>query len=432
MKTRFFANGGKELRGNLVMPGDKSISHRAIMCGALAQGVTKVTNCLMGDDVKATIGAFKSMGVQFKCDRSGSLLITGKGRGLVAPTASIHLGNSGTSMRLMTGILSGLNIPAELDGDSSLRSRPMARIATPLRTMGADIKLRDGNIPPVSICRAHGLKAIEYALPVASAQVKSAILFAALFAEGTTVVKEKVATRDHTERMFERFGVDLAYSENGVAIRGRDVLRSADLDVPGDISSAAFFLVGGIICRSGGLRISDVGLNPTRIGVIEILRQMGAKLEIENERLMGNEPVGDIIAYPSSLEGITIDSALIASSIDEFPIIFIAAACAKGKTILRAAKELRHKESDRLEVMAKGLGAIGIDVQVFDDGLQITGGEIEGGSIDANGDHRVAMAFAIASLRSRRKIVINNAAQISTSFPNFFEVAETAGLGIGW
>jgi len=386
----------------------------------------------MGDDVKATIGAFKSMGVQFKCDRSGSLLITGKGRGLVAPTASIHLGNSGTSMRLMTGILSGLNIPAELDGDSSLRSRPMARIATPLRTMGADIKLRDGNIPPVSICRAHGLKAIEYALPVASAQVKSAILFAALFAEGTTVVKEKVATRDHTERMFERFGVDLAYSENGVAIRGRDVLRSADLDVPGDISSAAFFLVGGIICRSGGLRISDVGLNPTRIGVIEILRQMGAKLEIENERLMGNEPVGDIIAYPSSLEGITIDSALIASSIDEFPIIFIAAACAKGKTFLRAAKELRHKESDRLEVMAKGLGAIGIDVQVFDDGLQITGGEIEGGSIDANGDHRVAMAFAIASLRSRRKIVINNAAQISTSFPNFFEVAETAGLGIGW
>ena len=430
IKNRFSANGGKGISGDLIMPGDKSISHRAVMSGSLANGITRVSNCLMGDDVMATIKAFQKMGVDFQFESLNTFKITGLGGKVKQQDMALDFGNSGTSIRLMAGILSGLNIRAKLDGDASLRSRPMERIAAPLRMMGADLNLREKDFPPIGICVSGGLHSIDYTLPVASAQVKSAILFAGLFADGITVVREKTPTRDHTERMLERFGAEIFRDDGRIGVRGKGVLRAVDLEIPGDISSAAFFIVGAVISAVGGVRINGVGLNPTRDGVIKILRQMGARIEIENERLIGNEPVADILAYPSSLKGIVIDPALISSAIDEFPVIFVAAACAHGKTILRGAGELRYKESDRLRVMATGLTAVGITVHLFEDGLDIEGGEISGGEINANGDHRVGMAFAMASLRAETTIIINDAAQISTSFPDFFKVSEIAGLSL--
>ena len=420
------------MRGNLVVPGDKSISHRAIMCGALADGVTEVTNCLMSDDVKATIDAFRDMGVRFDFLGTDTVVVYGSGKRLVRSGYPLNLGNSGTAMRLMAGILSGAKVNAVLHGDHSLMSRPMERIATPLRMMGAHISLRDGNFPPVSISEIANLKAITYSLPVASAQVKSAILFAALFAEGVTVVKENVATRDHTERMFELFGVDIKRSKGVIAVKGQSFLKATNIDVPSDLSSAAFFIIGTLISEGGELILSNVGLNPTRTGVIEILNQMGARIEILDRKILGNEPVGDLKVSSSALRGIHIDPSLVASAIDEFPAVFIAAACAEGKTTLRGAGELRHKETDRLTVMADGLNSLGINVRVFDDGIEITGGVIKGGNVDASGDHRVAMAFAMAALKSTGEISVDNASQISTSFPDFFEKAEKMGLRIVW
>lgn len=432
LRKKIFALGGDGITGEAVMPGDKSISHRAIMCGSLAKGVSRVANCLMGDDVKATIKAFKTMGVSFEFDSQSSFLIKGRGHHLEHPRSSINLQNSGTSIRLITGILAGLNLSARLDGDESLRRRPMQRIANPLRKMGATINLRNENFPPIDIINSNRLQAIEYTLPVASAQVKSSIIFASLFAEGTSVVREITKTRDHTERMLVQFGVDLHVEDKEIKIRGGRELRPVELEIPGDFSSAAFFLVAAIISKSGGVKIKGVGLNPTRDGAITILREMGARIHIENERVLGNEPVADILAFPSGLNGIVIDKKLVASAIDEFPVLFIAAACARGDTELRGAEELRHKESNRLVTMARNLRRLGISVELFEDGLTISGGDLKPGEIDAEGDHRVAMAFAIASLRTEGVITIDNAAEISTSFPNFFDVAETLGLRLSW
>ena len=432
LKKKFFAKGGDVISGEVVMPGDKSISHRAVMCGALAKGVSRVANCLMGDDVKATIKAFKSMGVEFEFDSQFSFLIKGRGCHLENPRRTINLQNSGTSIRLMTGILAGLNLSARLDGDESLRRRPMERIATPLRKMGAIINLREEDFPPIDIISSKRLEAIEYTLPVASAQVKSAVIFASLFANGTSVVRELTRTRDHTERMLAQFGVDLRVEDKEIKIQGGRELRPVDLEIPGDFSSAAFFIVAAIIARSGGVKIKGVGLNPTRDGAITILREMGAKIHIENKRVLGNEPVADILAFPSMLNGIIINEKLVASAIDEFPILFVAAACARGETQLTGAEELRHKESNRLVTMATNLRRLGISVELFKDGLTISGGDFKSGAVDAEGDHRVAMAFAVASLRAEGVITIDNAAEIDTSFPNFFDVAETLGLRLTW
>ena len=319
----------------------------------------------------------------------------------------------------MTGILAGLNLSARLDGDESLRRRPMERIATPLRKMGAIINLREEDFPPIDIISSKRLEAIEYTLPVASAQVKSAVIFASLFANGTSVVRELTRTRDHTERMLAQFGVDLRVEDKEIKIQGCRELRPVDLEIPGDFSSAAFFIVAAIIARSGGVKIKGVGLNPTRDGAITILKEMGAKIHIENKRVLGNEPVADILAFPSMLNGIVINEKLVASAIDEFPILFVAAACARGETQLTGAEELRHKESNRLVTMATNLRRLGISVELFKDGLTISGGDFKSGEIDAAGDHRVAMAFAVASLRAEGVITIDNAAEIDTSFPNF-------------
>tara|TARA_B100000579_G_scaffold436682_1_gene463426 strand:+ start:232 stop:1536 length:1305 start_codon:yes stop_codon:yes gene_type:complete len=432
LREKFFAKGGGGITGEIVMPGDKSISHRAVMCGSLAKGVSRVANCLMGDDVKATIKAFEAMGVKFEFDSPSSFLIKGRGCRLEQPREIINLQNSGTSIRLITGILVGLNLSAILDGDESLRKRPMKRVAVPLRNMGAAISLRNDNFPPIDILNSSGLQAIEYTLPVASAQVKSSVIFASLFVEGTSVVREMIRTRDHTERMLAQFGADLRVEDKEIKIRGGKELRPVDIEIPGDLSSAAFFIVAAIISQSGGVKIKGVGLNPTRDGAITILREMGARIDIENERVLGNEPVADIVAFPSVLNGVVIDKNLVASAIDEFPILFIAAACARGDTHLRGAEELRHKESNRLVTMAKNLRKLGISVELFEDGLTISGGNFKSGEIDSERDHRVAMAFAIASLRAEGVITINNAAEISTSFPNFFDVAETLGLRLSW
>ena len=432
LKKKFFAKGGDVISGEVVMPGDKSISHRAVMCGALAKGVSRVANCLMGDDVKATIQAFKSMGVEFEFDSQFSFLIKGRGCHLEHPRRTINLQNSGTSIRLITGILAGLNLSARLDGDESLRRRPMERIATPLRKMGAIINLREEDFPPIDIISSKRLEAIEYTLPVASAQVKSAVIFASLFANGTSVLREPTRTRDHTERMLAQFGVDLRVEDKEIKIQGCRELHPVDLEIPGDLSSAAFFIVAAIIARSGGVKIKGVGLNPTRDGAITILKEMGAKIHIENKRVLGNEPVADILAFPSMLNGIVINEKLVASAIDEFPILFVAAACARGETQLTGAEELRHKESNRLVSMATNLRRLGISVELFKDGLTISGGDFKSGEIDAEGDHRVAMAFAVASLRAEGVITIDNAAEIDTSFPNFFDVAETLGLRLTW
>ena len=432
LKKKFFAKGGDVITGEVVMPGDKSISHRAVMCGALAKGVSRVANCLMGDDVKATIQAFKSMGVEFEFDSQFSFLVKGRGCHLEHPRRTINLQNSGTSIRLLTGILAGLNLSARLDGDESLRRRPMKRIATPLRKMGAIVNLRKEDFPPIDIISSKRLEAIEYTLPVASAQVKSAVIFASLFANGTSVIRELTRTRDHTERMLAQFGVDLRVEGKEIKIQGCRELRPVDLEIPGDLSSAAFFIVAAIIAQSGGVKIKGVGLNPTRDGAITILKEMGAKIHIENKRLLGNEPVADILAFPSVLNGIVIDEKLVASAIDEFPILFVAAACARGETQLTGAEELRHKESNRLVTMATNLRRLGISVELFKDGLTISGGDFKSGEIDAEGDHRVAMAFAVASLRAEGVITIDNGAEINTSFPNFFDVAETLGLRLSW
>ena len=382
----------------------------------------------MGDDVKA-IQAFKSMGVEFEFDSQSSFLIKGRGCHLEHPRRTINLQNSGTSIRLITGILAGLNLSARLDGDESLRRRPMERIATPLRKMGAIISLREEDFPPIDIISSKRLEAIEYTLPVASAQVMSAVIFASLFANGTSVVRELTRTRDHTERMLAQFGVDLRVEDKEIKIQGCRELQPVDLEIPGDLSSAAIFIVAAIIAQSGGVKIKGVGLNPTRDGAITILKEMGAKIHIENKRVLGNEPVADIVAFPSMLNGIVINEKLVASAIDEFPILFLQR-LVLVETQLTGAEELRHKESNRLVTMATNLRRLGISVELFKDGLTISGGDFKSGEIDAEGDHRVAMAFAVASLRAEGVITIDTA-EIDTSFPNFFDVAKT-GLRLTW
>ncbi len=422
---------GGSLNGRVEIPGDKSISHRSVMFGAIADGITTVRGCLMGEDVLSTINAFRSMGVEIETHNDGCLTITGVGlEGLKRPTKPINLGNSGTSMRLLAGLLAGADIDVMLEGDSSLSLRPMNRIVSPLQQMGADITMSPNQTPPLRINSGIRLKGISYKAPVASAQVKSGLLLAGLYADGTTEIVETGRSRDHTERMLPQFGIKLDVGDSSVSLKGGQRLNGCDVTVPSDISSAAFFMVGATLSPDGGVLLPQVGINKTRSGVIDILRLMNASIKIKENSDDGGEPVGDILVRPSSLSGIDIPREIIPTAIDEFPAIFVAAACAKGITTLRGAEELRHKESDRIDVMAEGLRNLGVKVETYRDGISITGGSIRGGCVDARGDHRIAMAFAMVALKASGNILIKNCHGITTSFPSFVEVAKLAGLRI--
>lgn len=429
---QFVLEAGGTLQGNLRVAGDKSISHRSIMLGSIAEGVTEVSGFLEGEDALATLQAFRDMGVVIEGPKNGEVRIHGVGlHGLQAPPNAIYCGNSGTSMRLLSGILAAQKFDTVMTGDPSLSKRPMERIAKPLRQMGAVIQTTgEKGTPPVSIKGNQALQAMTYDMPVASAQVKSGILLAALWADGETVVTEPAPTRDHSERMLRGFGYDVKTEGATIRLKGGGKLTATNIDVPADISSAAFFMVGASIAPNADVVLEHVGINPTRIGVINILKAMGGDLTIMNEREVGGEPVADIRVRSAKLKGIHIDEADVPLAIDEFPALFIAAACAEGTTILTGAEELRVKESDRIQVMADGLITLGIDAKPTPDGMVIQGGLMGGGKIISHGDHRIAMSFAIASLRATGTIEIEDCANVATSFPNFVSLAKRAGLKI--
>jgi len=427
----FIVQPGGKLSGRLRVPGDKSISHRSVMLGSLAQGTTHVAGLLEGEDVLCTLAAFRAMGVQARGPDGGRLVIEGVGlQGLRAPKHSLDMGNSGTAMRLMAGILAGQAFDSELVGDESLSRRPMKRVADPLGKMGAQIETADGGRPPLRVKGHQKLRGIDYQLPVPSAQVKSSILLAGLYAEGETTVTEPAPTRDHTERMLRGFGYEVEVSGASARVRGGGRLRACDVDVPADVSSAAFFLVGASIASGSDLLLEHVGMNPTRTGVLNILRLMGADIEITNRRDVGGETVADLRVRASRLHGIRIPEDQVPLAIDEFPALFIAAACADGETVLTGAEELRVKESDRIAVMAQGLARLGIDFVERPDGIAIQGGRLRGGEIDSCGDHRIAMSFSMAALRADGPVTIRDCKNVDTSFPGFADLAVKAGLGI--
>lgn len=433
--------GAKTFQGKFTVPGDKSVSHRSIMFGAIAEGTTHVTGFLEGEDALATLQAFRDMGVSIEGPKNGEVTIHGVGmQGLKAPVGAIYMGNSGTSMRLLAGMLSAQQFDSVMTGDASLTKRPMERIAKPLREMGAQIQTTgERGTPPVSITGAQALKGIHYDLPMASAQVKSGILLAGLWAEGETSVTEPEPTRDHTERMLRAFGYEVKTEGNRITLQGGGKLVGTDIQVPSDISSAAFFMVGAAITENSDVTLEAVGINPTRTGVIEILKQMGADLSVENERIAGGEPIADIrIRGSRTLKGIHVPEDQVPLAIDEFPALFIAAACAEGETVLTGAAELRVKESDRIQVMADGLKTMGIDCTPTDDGIIIQGkgkaGDwspvFTGGEIESHHDHRIAMSFSMAGLRTSGEIKIIGTETVATSFPTFTELAGVAGLNI--
>jgi len=427
----FHLEAGGSLCGELRVPGDKSISHRSIMLGALATGTTEISGFLEGEDNLATLNVFRAMGVQIDGPEAGQVRIQGVGlQGLKAPSAPLELGNSGTAMRLLTGLMAAQSFDSTLLGDASLSTRPMRRVTDPLAIMGAQIETEADGTPPIRIKGNAKLKGIDYLLPVASAQIKSCLLLAALYAEGQTCITEPAPTRDHTERMLQGFGYPLEREGARVCLRGGGALSGGKLDVPADISSAAFFMVGASIAPGSDVLLQHVGINPTRIGVINILRAMGADIIFQNERKVGGEPVADLRVKSAELHGIAIPEAQVPLAIDECPAIFVAAACAKGETVLTGARELRVKESDRIQVMADGLTALGIDARPTEDGMVIQGGQFTGGRVNSHGDHRTAMAFAMSALRATGTVEIEDCANVSTSFPGFVELCRKVGLSI--
>lgn len=431
-QVSFHLQPGGSVSGDIRVPGDKSISHRAIMLGALAEGVTEIRGFLEGEDSLATLQAFRDMGVTIEGPDNGLVRVHGVGmHGLQAPRGPLYLGNSGTAMRLFAGLLAAQPFDSELTGDASLSRRPMDRVAAPLRAMGAVIETAEGGRPPLKIRGGQTLTGIHYDMPVASAQVKSCLLLAGLYAEGVTSVTEPAPTRDHTERMLQGFGYHVHRDGATVSVTGGGRLQASAIDVPADISSAAFFLVAASIAPDSELVLRHVGMNPTRIGIINILRMMGADIEVLEAREIGGEPVADLRVRSASLQGIDIPEEQVPLAIDEFPVLFIAAVCAQGRTVLRGAEELRVKESDRIQVMADGLAALGVHTTVTRDGIIIEGGqEIGGGTVDSHGDHRIAMSFAVASLRATGPIRINDCANVATSFPGFVELARNTGIRI--
>ena len=430
--ARILANPSSSLRGTVRVPGDKSISHRSIMFGSLAEGTTKVRGFLEGEDSLATLSAFRAMGVEISDPNNGELEIQGVGmQGLKKPATPLDLGNSGTSMRLMAGVLAGQNFDSVLVGDPSLTKRPMSRVAAPLSLMGGQVITAEKGCPPLEIKGGKHLVGVEYPMPIASGQVKSCLLLAGLYAQGETAVIEPAPTRDHTERMLSAFGYDVKVDGRRVSLKSGGQLKACDLDVPADISSATFFMVAAAISEDADLLLTHVGMNPTRDGVIQILKLMGADLTLENERMVGGEPLADVRVRSSTLTGVEIPVELVPLAIDEFPALFVAAACAEGQTMLTGAEELRVKESDRIQAMADGLNEIGVKAIALPDGMKIIGGsKIKGGKVKSHGDHRIAMSFAVAGIRSKKTIEIADCENVATSFPNFVELAQKLGMNI--
>ena len=425
---------GGTLGGTLTVPGDKSISHRALMLGALAAGTSRIEGFLEGEDCLATLRALRALGVEITHSGAGCVEVRGAGAGgLTASAAPLDMGNAGTAMRLMMGLLAGQNVPARLIGDDSLMRRPMERVAQPLRLMGAQVRTANGH-PPVEIAAAGTLRAIDYALPVASAQVKSALLLAGLAARGCTRLTEPAPSRDHTERMLAAFGVRVERAAATVSLAGGQPLRATALTVPADFSSAAFFLVAGALASPRGLTLTNIGINPTRTGLLELLQRMGADIRIRprgGATDAATEPVADLEVRASALRGIEVPESLVPLAIDELPVFFIAAASAQGETVVRGAQELRVKESDRLAVMAQGLEVLGVEHRLLRDGLWIRGREhFAAGRIDSHGDPRIAMAFAVAALKCAAPLEIADVANVATSFPGFTATARAAGLAI--
>ena len=418
------------------MPGDKSISHRSIMLGAIAEGTTEINGFLEGEDALATLAAFRAMGVDIEGPDNGHVVVHGVGlHGLKASGEPLDLGNSGTSIRLLTGLLAGQRFATEMIGDESLSKRPMGRVADAVTAMGASVATANGGCPPIRIAAADKpLQSIDYVLPMASAQVKSCVLLAGLYAEGTTSTLEPAPTRDHTERMLRGFGYDVTVEGSKASLTGGGALTACNIDVPADISSAAFFLVAASITPGSDLTLEHVGINPTRTGVIDILKLMGANIEISDEREVGGEPVATLRVRHAPLVGTDIPEALVPLAIDEFPALFVAAACADGKTTLTGAEELRVKESDRIQAMVDGLQQLGVDAQGTPDGATIVGQpELGAGrdiAIDCQHDHRIAMSFALAALRSNVTITIDDCDNVATSFPNFIDLAQSVGMNV--
>lgn len=418
------------LKGSLRVPGDKSVSHRALMLGALAEGTSRIRGFLEGEDTRATAAVLQQLGVRIDAPADGERVVHGVGlHGLRGTTALLDCGNAGTGMRLLAGLLAGQAFDSTLVGDESLSRRPMRRVTDPLARMGAKIDTQEG-LPPLQVRGGQALQGISYTLPVASAQVKSALLLAGLYAQGETEVIEPHPTRDYTERMLAAFGWPIDFAPGRARLSGGHTLRATDVDVPADFSSAAFFLVAGSIVPGSELRLQAVGLNPRRTGLLQALRLMGADIRVENERESGGEPVGDLLVRHAPLHGIELPEALVPDMIDEFPALFVAAMAATGKTVVRGAAELRVKESDRLAAMATGLCALGAHIDEAPDGATIEGGPLSGGTIESHGDHRIAMSFALAGLIADGTVRINDCNNVATSFPGFLELANGCGFDL--
>lgn len=431
----FEAHPAVRITGSMVVPGDKSISHRALMLSGIAEGMSEIDGFLASEDCLASLAAMRALGVRIEQPSPTHVLIHGVGlHGLRSAGGPLDMGNAGTAMRLFTGLLSAQAFDSQLIGDESLMKRPMERVAKPLREMGADVRTHHGT-PPVDIGGARHLHGIDYQMPIASAQVKSAILLASLYGEGTTSVSAPGVSRDHSERMLKSCGVRVLSDGLRTTLYPPQRLIAQALTVPGDFSSAAFFIVAGLVAgTSEGLLIRNVGLNPTRTGLLDILRSMDGKIEILNPRESGAEPLADLLVRPSSLRGVRVSKELISLAIDELPVLFIAAACARGETWVTGAEELRVKESDRIAAMSSGLTALGVAHEPLPDGMRIEGrGEgksFSGGEVESFGDHRIAMSFAIASLRAAGPITVKDVANVATSFPGFVPLAQSVGLAI--
>lgn len=428
----WIARKGQPLQGSLTIPGDKSVSHRSVMFAALADGTSHIEGFLEGEDTRATARIFSQLGVRIETPSPSQRIVHGVGiDGLNAPQAPLDCGNAGTGMRLLAGLLAGQSFDCTLIGDESLSGRPMRRVTGPLSQMGARIDTQDDGTPPLRVHGGQTLHGIDFASPVASAQVKSAVLLAGLYAQGETSVTEPHPTRDYTERMLSAFGVDIAFSPGKARLRGGQRLRATDIVVPADFSSAAFYLVAASIIPGSELRLKQVGLNPRRTGLLHALRLMGADITEENPAEQGGEPVADLVVRYAPLKGARIPEALVPDMIDEFPALFVAAAAAEGQTVVSGAAELRVKESDRLAAMATGLRALGMQVDETEDGATLHGGvRLGSGTIESHGDHRIAMAFAIAGQISDGEVRINDIANVATSFPDFDGLARSAGFNL--
>ncbi|MFC5568822.1 3-phosphoshikimate 1-carboxyvinyltransferase [Lysobacter yangpyeongensis] len=425
----WIAAPGTALSGTLQLPGDKSISHRAVMLGAIAEGTTRIRGFLEGEDTRATARVFSQLGVRIEAPSAGERIVHGVGlHGLRAADAILDCGNAGTGMRLLAGLLAGQSFDSTLAGDESLSRRPMRRVIEPLAAMGARIDSEPGGLPPLRIHGGARLRGVDIATPVASAQVKSALLLAGLYADGETVVREAHPTRDYTERMLAAFGWPIAYGPGFACLQGGQRLTAIDVDVPADFSSAAFFIVAATLLPGSRLRLASIGMNPRRTGLLEALRAMGADIREENRREQGGEPVADLVVSHAPLHGIDVPEDIVPDMIDEFPILFVAAACAKGRTRVSGAAELRVKESDRIATMAAGLRALGIRVDELPDGAVIEGGPLRGGTVDSHGDHRIAMSLAVAAQRAEGAVSIADVANVATSFPGFVALARQAGM----